>query len=151
MTTAFIEQATELASARGKRMTPTRQQVLRIIADSERCIGAYDILAALQLEHPNTKPTTVYRALEFLESEGFIHRLDALNGWMACNDIEDAHHHSLLFVCTGCGSVTEIPAPELSHKLNALLREHGYIQSRTQTEIGALCRACQTADVAVAD
>lgn len=139
----FLQQAEEISQSRGKRMTPIRKQVLTIIATDERCMKAYEILEAMQKDFPNAKPATVYRALEFLESEGFIHRLDALNGWTACNDLDlHGHDHNLLIVCTECGLVAEVDAPDISHKLHALISQNGFKQNSAQTEIRATCFNC---------
>lgn len=140
---AFIQQAETISAQRNKRMTPIRKHVLSIIAAEERCMKAYEILDAMQEEFPNAKPATVYRALDFLEAEGFIHRLDALNGWTACNDIAlDGHDHNLMIVCTQCGLVAEVDAPKLSHQLNELISNSGFKQNSLQTEIRATCVAC---------
>lgn len=140
----FLKQAETIAQSRGKRMTPIRKQVLTIIAADDRCIKAYEILELMLQDFPNAKPATVYRALEFLETEGFIHRLDALNGWTACNDIH-GHDHNLLIVCTQCGLVSEVDAPDVSHKLQALITNTGFVQKSAQTEIRATCKKCDLA------
>ncbi|MDO5666548.1 MAG: Fur family transcriptional regulator [Alcaligenaceae bacterium] len=139
----FLKQAETICQSRAKRMTPIRKQVLAIIAADDRCMKAYEILELMQQDFPNAKPATVYRALEFLETEGFIHRLDALNGWTACNDIDlHGHDHNLLIVCTQCGLVSEVDAPEVSHKLQALMMHTGFVQKSAQTEIRATCKKC---------
>lgn len=142
----FLKQAETICQSRGKRMTPIRKQVLAIIVTDDRCMKAYEILELMVQDFPNAKPATVYRALEFLETEGFIHRLDALNGWTACNDIDlHGHDHNLLIVCTQCGLVSEIDAPDVSHKLQALITHTGFVQKNTQTEIRATCKKCDLA------
>ncbi|NLJ50606.1 MAG: transcriptional repressor [Alcaligenaceae bacterium] len=139
----FLKQAEAISESRGKRMTPIRKHVLAIIATDDRCMKAYEILEAMQQEFPSSKPATVYRALEFLETEGFIHRLDALNGWTACNDLDiHGHDHNLLIVCTQCGLVAEVDAPDVSHKLQALITQTGFRQNSAQTEIRATCIKC---------
>lgn len=140
----FLKQAETICQSRGKRMTPIRKHVLAIIAADDRCMKAYEILDMMLQDFPNSKPATVYRALEFLETEGFIHRLDALNGWTACNDIAlHGHDHNLLIVCTQCGLVAEVDAPDVSHKLQALIAQTGFIQKSAQTEIRASCKQCE--------
>ena len=146
-TQEFLQQAEEISESRGKRMTPIRKQVLAIIATDDRCMKAYEILEAMQKDFPSSKPATVYRALEFLETEGFIHRLDALNGWTACNDLDiHGHDHNLLIVCTQCGLVAEVEAPDVSHKLQALISQTGFKQNSAQTEIRATCLKCNQQD-----
>lgn len=145
---AFIEQnlaeATALCESRGRRMTPIRSQVLSLMLQSGRSLKAYELLEKMQAIHPSSKPATIYRALEFLEEEGFIHRLDAINGWTACQHIHtDSHaHHDLLVVCTECGTVREISAPHINQELTTLLEGVGFHQNSQQTEIQATCDKC---------
>lgn len=140
-----LAEASALCEARGKRLTTIRAQVLGLMLQNERSLKAYELLEKMQNIHPSSKPATVYRALEFLEEEGFIHRLDAINGWTACQHIhEDAHeHHDLLAVCTECGAVREISAPQINQQLHDLLEQVGFSQNAPQTEIRATCAHCQ--------
>ncbi|NEN76611.1 transcriptional repressor [Pelistega sp. NLN82] len=140
-----LAEANSLCMARGKRLTPIREQVLTLMLKNGRGLKAYELLEQMQAIHPSSKPATIYRALEFLEEEGFIHRLDAINGWTACQHIhEDAHqHHDLLAVCTECGTVQEISAPEINQQLKNLLQAVGFSQNAPQTEIRATCPNCQ--------
>lgn len=139
-----IVEAAILCESRGKRLTPIRAQVLELMLSSGRSLKAYELLEQMQSIHPSSKPATVYRALEFLEEEGFIHRLDAINGWTACQHIHcDHNHHDLLAVCTECGAVQEISAPHVNKELHALLAKVGFTQNSPQTEIRATCPNCQ--------
>ncbi|NOL49331.1 transcriptional repressor [Pelistega europaea] len=140
-----LAEAAALCESRGKRLTTIRAQVLGLMLDNERSLKAYELLDKMQEIHPSSKPATVYRALEFLEEEGFIHRLDAINGWTACQHIHaDAHeHHDLLAVCTECGAVREIRAPQINEQLHDLLAQVGFSQNAPQTEIRATCTSCQ--------
>lgn len=143
-----LSEAATLCESRGKRLTAIRAQVLGLMLQNERSLKAYELLEHMQSIHPSSKPATVYRALEFLEEEGFIHRLDAINGWTACQHIhEEAHtHHDLLAVCTECGAVREISAPQINQQLHDLLAQEGFSQNAPQTEIRATCTNCQKKD-----
>ncbi|ETD68921.1 regulatory protein [Pelistega indica] len=143
-----LSEAAALCDARGKRLTPIRAQVLALMLQDGRSLKAYELLSKIQAIMPNAKPATVYRALDFLAEEGFIHRLDAINGWTACQHIHQdheghEHHHDLLAVCTECGAVKEISAPDISKKLNALLNDVGFSPNTHETEIRATCSNCK--------
>ncbi|MDY3331502.1 MAG: Fur family transcriptional regulator [Pelistega sp.] len=139
-----LAEAAALCESRGTRLTAIRAQVLELMLSSGRSLKAYELLEQMQAIHPSSKPATVYRALEFLEEEGFIHRLDAINGWSACQHIHCNHeHHDLLAVCTECGAVQEISAPHITKELNQLLAKVGFSQNSPQTEIRATCANCQ--------
>lgn len=140
-----IAEATALCEAKGKRLTTIRAQVLGLLLQEGRSLKAYELLDRMQEIHPSSKPATVYRALEFLEEEGLIHRIDAINGWTACQHIhaESHEHHDLIAVCTECGTVHEISAPQINQQLHDLLQKVGFSQNSPQTEIRATCAICQ--------
>jgi len=61
-----IHTAEQLCSQRGVRFTPIRREVLELIWESHRAVKAYDLLDRIKPKAGTTKPTTVYRALDFL-------------------------------------------------------------------------------------
>lgn len=71
--------AEKLCSERKQRFTPLRRRVLELVWQSHRPVGAYEILRQLTAEEGCPAPPTVYRALDFLLDQGFIHRINALN------------------------------------------------------------------------
>lgn len=140
-----INEATSLCETRGKRLTPIRAQVLGLMLQSGRSLKAYELLEQMQAIHPNAKPATIYRALDFLVEQGLIHRLDATNAWTACQHIQsqDCHHHDLLVVCTECGMVKELSAPQISQQLRELLATVGFSPNSPETEVRATCARCR--------
>ncbi|MGB4058039.1 MAG: hypothetical protein WBK77_08155 [Alphaproteobacteria bacterium] len=66
-------------------------------------LGAYEIPERLGKKIKNPKPPTVYRAIEFWAEHGFIHRVESLNAYVAC---EAGHQHksAQFMVCNDCGS-----------------------------------------------
>ena len=121
------------------RMTKPRQDVLEVLTKVAKPMGAYDIIRAMV---PNPKPPTVYRALEFLESQGIIHRIESLNAYVACHEAHHCcnHAHAAQFtICDGCGRVEEIAH---SHTLPSGLQGKGFIPSRITTEIHGRCSDC---------
>ena len=137
-----LADAVAMCEARGTRLTPIRAQVLELMLKSGRSLKAYELLEQMQVVHPNSKPATIYRALDFLAEQGLIHRLDAINGWTACQHIH-SHHHDLLIVCTVCGMFKELSAPHISQELRELLATVGFSPNAPETEIRATCDACR--------
>ncbi|MFC4276025.1 Fur family transcriptional regulator [Achromobacter aloeverae] len=139
---AQLDVAENLCNQRGKRLTPIRRKVLELLLRHDRSVKAYELLEAMRAVHPGAAPPTVYRALDFLLDEGLIHRLDAVNAWAACHDAGGTPH-DLLVVCTGCGAVAEVSDPAMSRQLAERVARTGYILNSHETEIRALCPACQ--------
>lgn len=135
------EAAERVAGQRGLRLTPTRARVLEIVAESHRPVGAYDILQRLSEERGRAAPPTVYRALTFLVEQGFAHRIDSLNAFVACFDPERNHDAGFL-ICESCRSVTELADPSLDDAIRASVTAQGFQPSRTVVEISGICAAC---------
>lgn len=125
---------------RGVRLTPLRWQVLELIWRDHRAVKAYDLLTLLE---PPKKPTTLYRTLDFLVEQGFVHRLATLNAFVGCP--RTSPHRALLLICCRCHVVEERPAEELfSHLQQEAERCH--FQPLVETvELLGLCQDCRKA------
>lgn len=129
---------------RGQRLTPLRRRVLELVWGSHEPVKAYDLLDALRAEHKGAAPPTVYRALEFLLAEGFVHRIESLNAFVGCG--EPTRVHSAQFwLCEGCGAVAEMDDAELGTLLARKAQQLGFDVERETIEIRGLCRECRAA------
>jgi Fur family zinc uptake transcriptional regulator len=138
--------ALEAADARcvqsNQRLTPARRRVLELLLTSGQPAKAYDLIAAFGENGAAAKPPTVYRALDFLSSQGFVHRIESLNAFVACRTGGEAHAAGFL-ICTCCGETHEIEpiaAEGVAHAAAAF----GYALSRVVVEARGLCGACAT-------
>lgn len=137
-----LARADALAAERGLALTTLRRQVYTLIAQSERPVGAYELLAALEPQRGRVPPTTVYRALEFLVEQGFVHRIESKNAFFACCQMGEPHQSQFL-MCDACGETVEIPgdglAAQLSHSAPGFEVHHQVV------ELSGLCAACKHA------
>ncbi|MBM3506078.1 MAG: hypothetical protein FJX65_19795, partial [Alphaproteobacteria bacterium] len=68
--------AMSLCGARGTHLTTLRRQILELLWESGRPTGAYELIEALKLRDSRPiGPPTVYRALEFLMSQGLVSKI----------------------------------------------------------------------------
>ena len=81
----YVRAVEQACVERGLRLTPLRAQVLGLIADAGKPVKAYDLLDAMKEENGSSAPPTVYRALDFLLEQGFIHRLASVNAFVGCH------------------------------------------------------------------
>lgn len=139
---AQLDVAESLCAQRGRRLTPIRRKVLELLLRHGRSLKAYELLDSMRAVHPGSAPPTVYRALDFLMAEGLVHRLDAVNAWIACHDAGGVPH-DLLVVCTGCGAVAEVSDPAMSRQLAERVARTGFALNAQEMEIRALCPLCQ--------
>jgi len=139
---SLLFQAQQLCLTRGIRFTPIRQQIFLLMAQHNAMISAYDLLAKLQVLEPNAKPPTVYRALDFLLEEGFIHKIESSNAFILCPHFDEKHPSQLL-LCKSCGAVIELHNTEIETLLQTLADQHGFAISTKTVEAHGICADCR--------
>lgn len=142
MSHALVVAAVERAcQERGLRLTPLRRQVLELILAAGGPVKAYDLLDTLKTSHHSAAPPTIYRALDFLLENHFIHRLETLNAYVSCFHPEASHSGQFL-ICERCEQVTEINAPEMTQGVLSAAKEQGFHPSKQVVEVYGVCREC---------
>jgi Fur family transcriptional regulator, zinc uptake regulator len=138
-----INKAIELCANRGVRLTPLRRRVLELVWKTHEPVKAYDILEILQSEQKGAAPPTVYRALEFLQQQGFVHKLESLNTYIGCG--EPGHNHTSQFlICHKCGVVAEMDDREIGELISHKASDMGFTPKQLTIEIKGLCNACRS-------
>ena len=127
---------------RGLRLTPTRRRVLELVLAADGPVKAYDLLDQLKTEQPGAAPPTIYRALDFLLENDFIHRLETLNAFVSCFHPQESHQGQFL-ICEHCQSVAEIHDDRLADQLRDAARHQDFEPSRQVLEIYGLCSECR--------
>lgn len=140
---AFVRAVKQLCVQKGLRLTPIREQVLGLIAAHNKPVKAYDLLEKMKAEVGANAPPTVYRALDFLLENGFIHKLASINAFVACH--HPSIEHSVPFlICDKCHSAIELEDESIADALNRKANALGF-QTRAQIlEVHGLCEACAT-------
>ncbi len=139
-----LDEAAAICARHGARLTAVRRAVLSLILEADRPIGAYDILAKLR-DGRSAAPPTVYRALDFLVSEGLVHRLERLAAYVGCahhHDGEEDAHTAQFLICTGCGRVTELDEPAITIALSEAGARTGFKLRSATVEAAGLCLDC---------
>ncbi len=137
-----IRQVETHCREQGLRLTPTRRRILEMVLEAEGPIKAYDLLDQLRDEQPKAAPPTVYRALEFLLENHFIHRLETLNAFVSCFHPEDQHQGQFL-ICEKCQAVTEIHDHSIEAMLAKAAADQGFEPARQVLEIYGCCGKCR--------
>ncbi|MTI14943.1 Fur family transcriptional regulator [Sansalvadorimonas verongulae] len=144
---AALERAAEICYARGQRLTALRKQVLELVWHSHKPVGAYDVLAMLSKGQDRpAAPPTVYRALDFLQEQGLVHRIASLNAFIGCS-CPDTPHVGIFLICEKCRTTREL-AHEVGGEASLLpiqdLADSTGFQTRgALVELTGLCPACQ--------
>ncbi|MFN7056106.1 transcriptional repressor [Hyphomonas sp.] len=139
---AFLAEAEALVLRQGQRMTRIRRKVLRLLLESGAPAKAYDLLANLDGEG-SAKPPTIYRALDFLQEAGLVHKIESLNAYVACG--HTSHSHSAVFlICETCQSAEELHAVATSRALKLETEAAGFAMTRAVIEVRGRCRDCHS-------
>lgn len=146
-----IAAAQRICEARGARLTELRRQVLRLVWQSHQPLGAYAILEQLGTRQAEADskprrlaPPTVYRALEFLQEQGLVHRLSSLNAFIGCEHPGE-HHHSQFLICRECHSVVEIADAGIDGAIQTAATGADFAVEGAGVEITGLCPSCRSA------
>lgn len=128
---------------RGARFTPIRRKVLQLIWESHQAAKAYDLLDRIKPFDRGATPMTIYRALQFLQDQGFIHRVETLNAFVGCSHMEHQHQHEImLLICESCQQIEERPAPNMIEMMHEEIANSSFHAKRSTIEIYGTCHSC---------
>ena len=136
--------AEQVCEAAGLRFTAVRRRALEILLEEHKAMGAYDVLERLQQEGLGAQPPAAYRALDFLVENGFAHRIEQLNAFVACTHPGKDHVPAFL-ICRSCRKVAEAITLPSAAILEAIATGSGFRVERMLLEAEGVCAACQKA------
>ena len=140
--------AMSLCSARGVQLTELRRRILELLWESGRPTGAYELIEALRLQSSRpVGPPTVYRALEFLMSQGLVSKIESRNAYVPCAHPERGHD-CLFFICSDCGASAELEDLRVEQLLAEDAAVLGYRVTRRVVEVEGTCASCIAAGAA---
>lgn len=125
------------------RFTEPRRAVLEILERARTPMVAYKVLEELGHVMDNPKPPTVYRAIEFWQEHGFIHRIESLNAYTLCV-ADHRHEGSQYMICDQCGGVDEVHLCTLPEVLEHAVSSNAFTMSRWVLEIHGTCSGCRS-------
>lgn len=140
----FVRAVEHASEERGLRLTPLRKEVLELVAAADKPVKAYDLLDQLRELHGNAAPPTVYRALDFLLENGFIHKLESINAFVSCHHPAEAHQVPFL-ICDSCSSAQEVCDERVADLIETQARALGFKPQAQTLEVHGTCKACRNA------
>jgi len=144
-----IAHAERQCQSNGTKLTKKRQAVLFGLLKSKQAMTAYELSDFCKHELGESMPTmSVYRILEFLESQQLVHKLKLANRFVACVHIACDHQHAApqFLICIDCYRVTEISIKDSTiNALRSSVDTAGYTLVSPQIELSCLCEACSAA------
>ncbi|XNM63565.1 zinc uptake transcriptional repressor Zur [Escherichia coli] len=138
-TQELLAQAEKLCAQRGVRLTPQRLEVLRLMSLQEGQSAPTICSTCCASKEPQAKPPTVYRALEFLLEQGFVHKVESANSYVLCHLFDQPTHTSAMFICDRCGVVKEECAEGVEDIMHALAAKMGFALRHNVIEAHGVC------------
>lgn len=141
--------AQQVCANNGARLTDLRKQVLLLIWQNHKPLGAYTLIDMLaEQSQRRISPPTVYRALDFLLDLGLIHRIHSLNAYTGCSN-PHSHQHaenknsvSYFFICRNCHHTQEIIDAQLTASIDAASDTLAFTPQQHSLEVAGLCQEC---------
>ena len=134
----------------GTRLTEKRKVVLQGLLQSKQALSAYELADYCRDElGESMPPMSVYRILEFLESEQLVHKLKLANRFVACVHINCDHKHAVpqFLICHQCYRVSEVSMKESTLRaLRDNVENAGYKLVSPQLEMDCVCEDCANDD-----
>ena len=137
-----MRQAESIRQEKGLRFTELRREVLRLIWLSHVPAKAYDILEKLKGKAWSAKPPTVYRALDFLQETGLVHKLDSINAYIGCSHPRE-HNGCYFLICTDCKEAKECCSPELTDAIELAWSKNSFRPKKVTLEVLGQCGECE--------
>lgn len=136
-----LDRAEAVCAARGTKLTPQRRKVLELIWKDHNAVKAYDLLAQLKAGKGSVAPPTIYRALDFLQAHGLIHRIESLNAYVGCADSRENRICHFL-ICDECRIVQEMHIPRIDDLIAREARREDFEIDHETIEIHGVCASC---------
>ena len=137
----YVREVGRVCIERGLRLTPLRERVLGLIASAGKPLKAYALLDMMRDERGAVAPPTVYRALDFLLDNGFIHKLESINAFVGCH--QPRSHHSVPFlICDHCHVAVELEDEGVTRLLIEQASALGFKPQAQTLEVHGVCAQC---------
>jgi len=142
----ILDKAQDICNHSGGRLTSKRKGILELMLLSNVPLSAYEVTDKYNKSTDSSMAAmSVYRILDFLESEQLVHKLSSTNKYVACSHIACSHTHQIpqFLICGKCESVKEIAiAKRIAYELEQEVANAGYKLVNSQLELQCLCEKC---------
>ncbi len=135
-----VDELTELFRANGRKVTPQRQCIFKVLQGDETHPTAETVHAAARDQMSTISLKTVYQTLHDMAEMGELATLDLGTGSSRFDpNVESGHHH---LVCTSCGKVRDLHAD--FSRLQAP-RGTGFAVGSAEVVFRGRCAECRSA------
>ena len=136
-----LTEAKNICGQRGVKLTKLRENVLKLIWKKHSYVKAYDLLEELREIDHSAKPPTVYRSLDFLMENGFIHKIQSLNAFVGCSHPSE-HDECYFLICKECQSIEECHSKNINEFVQSTFNTNNFSANQVTLEISGICQEC---------
>ncbi len=137
------EELLEALRAQGKRITPQRAAICRLLAESSEHPTALQIYSALRVQFPSMSLATVYNTLETLVAIGAVNALGSAGDDAVHYDADVSPHVNL--ACVACHRVIDLPSEHILALEQEVSQNSNYQLLGARVLYYGLCPECQQA------
>lgn len=123
------------------RNSSADQLILETLGNQKSHLTSHQIYEEVHLRLPAINPSTVYRALDRLVSQGKVTVSDMGLGATVFEVAGEKPHHHL--VCQGCGNITMIDDDQVAPLLLNLEKQYHFKIKTNHLILFGLCENCQ--------
>jgi Fur family transcriptional regulator, ferric uptake regulator len=134
-----MNEKTKSRAALGQRQTRQRDQIVRVIRDSQGPLTVTEILERAQQELPGLGVATVYRTLNLLQENGQVQTVILPSGETRYEMSDLGHHHH--FHCRICDEVYDMDHCPVSFPAGSSLGE-GFVVETHELTLYGTCPGC---------
>src|SRR5688572_22310821 len=124
----------------GRALTPQRQAVLRVVAESAEHLTANEIFEAARRELPSISFATVYNSLKYLKEAGLLREINFGKGSSRYDRETARHDHA---VCSRCGKLVDFDLSETPQLIRAAARRSRFKPESIHLTLVGVCPDCQ--------
>ncbi|WP_027183921.1 Fur family transcriptional regulator [Desulfovibrio inopinatus] len=129
-------------AAHGRRLTPQRMAILRVLAVSEGHPSAEHVHQAILKDFPMTSLATVYKTIQLLKDEGEILELgfsDQDNRYDGAKPYPHPH-----VICLKCGAIMDFEDVDVEGLNAQVAKQTGFFITTQRLDFYGVCPACRS-------
>lgn len=138
----FPAEFIQYCAALGLKLTSLRKEVFYVLWCANKPLKAYEILNSLLKTKSNSTPPSVYRALEFFETKGLVHKIESIQSYTLCREPQKQLPSEMLLVCGDCHQVIEIHDKTVCDLFVHLAQANHFQLRQDAIELKGTCHQC---------
>ena len=136
-----FQSVVERLSAKGRRITPQRLAILRMLISSKDHPSAEQIHLGILKEFPTTSLATVYKTITMLKEEGEVIELEFSEASNRYDGMKPEPHPHV--VCSKCGVIVDPETVNLQELMHRIASETGFVLHGHRLDFFGLCPKCR--------